>query len=232
MELELQGVEKVYHGADGVPVLRDVAFCLDRGESVAVVGPSGSGKSTLLNILGLLDTPTGGAVTVFGRDAAGLSLRERAALRASRIGFVFQLHHLLPQCTGLENVLLPIAADRGVRSGAGRGARSGVRRRREARIRELAAQVGLADRLHAHPAQLSGGERQRVAILRALVNEPAVVLADEPTGNLDGETERQVADLLYDLSRRDGVGLVVVTHSSEVAARADRVLHLREGRLT
>jgi len=227
VKLELQGVEKVYPGAQGVPVLRDVAFRLDRGESVAVVGPSGCGKSTLLNILGLLDPPTGGVVTVFGRDAAELSPRERAALRASRIGFVFQLHHLLPQCTGLENVLLPIAADRS----AGRGARRAIRRRRETRIRELAAQVGLADRLHAPPAELSGGERQRVAILRALVNEPAVVLADEPTGNLDGETERQVADLLYDLSRRDGVGLVVVTHSSEVAARADRVLHLREGRL-
>ena len=223
MVLELREVEKTFPAPLPVEVLRGVSLVLQPGETVAILGPSGCGKSTLLNILGLLARPTTGSVLVNGESTNDLPSARLAALRAGHLGFVFQLHHLLPQCTVRENVLLPLAADR--------EASREVRDRRAERGRMLLERVGLAERLDASPETLSGGERQRVALVRSLVNEPAAVLADEPTGNLDSRTARDVADLLFELSRSDEVTLVLVTHSAELAARAERVLSLREGRL-
>jgi lipoprotein-releasing system ATP-binding protein len=216
---ELVGVTKSYGSADGgVAVLRGVDFVVAPGESVAVVGPSGCGKSTLLNILGTLDRPTSGRVYLGGRDVSELGELERSRLRAREVGFVFQLHHLLPQLSVLENVLVPsLVAD-----GAGAA---------EERARRLLDRVGLSHRLDHRPGQLSGGEAQRVAVARALVNRPKLLLADEPTGSLDGKAAEGVADLLFELNREEGVALVLVTHAAGLAGRAGRVLELREGRL-
>jgi lipoprotein-releasing system ATP-binding protein len=216
---ELVGVTKSYGSADGgVPVLRGVDFAVVPGESVAVVGPSGCGKSTLLNILGTLDRPTSGRVILSGRDVSELGELERSRLRAREVGFVFQLHHLLPQLSVLENVLVPAL----VADGAGAAGE---------RARRLLDRVGLSHRLNHRPGQLSGGEAQRVAVARALVNRPKLLLADEPTGSLDGKAAEGVADLLFELNREEGVALVVVTHAAALAGRAGRVLELREGRL-
>ena len=199
-------------------VLREVSLTLAAGESAVVMGPSGSGKSTLLNILGTLEPPTGGRVTIDGCNPFDLPEAKLARFRNQRIGFVFQDHHLLGQCSALENVLLPTLASAGRPDAAGRA-------------RELLQRVGLADRLDHRPAELSGGERQRVAIARALINRPAVLLADEPTGNLDHKTADRIATLLAEVHRDQKVTLLVVTHNQELAARFTRKFDVVDGTL-
>ncbi len=221
--VELSGVTKEYDSpGGGVPqvVLRGVDLRVSAGESLAVVGPSGSGKSTLLNIVGTLDRPTSGAVRLAGRDLLALGDDELAGVRNREIGFVFQLHHLLGACTVEENVLVPTLP-------GGAADRDGAR----ARARDLLGRVGLGDRLDHRPGQLSGGERQRVAVVRALINRPRLLLADEPTGSLDRSASEALADLLAELNRSDGVTLVVVTHATALADRMGRRLHLRDGAL-
>ncbi|MFH1923789.1 MAG: ABC transporter ATP-binding protein [Planctomycetota bacterium] len=205
--------------AEPLVVLRGVSLELASGENVAIVGPSGSGKSTLLSVVGTLDTPTSGRVTLDGEDPAGLAEPALARFRSRNIGFVFQDHHLLPQCSVLENVLVPTIAAGPTRPETHR------------RAVELLDRVGLTDRLEHRPAELSGGERQRVALARALVNRPALVLADEPTGNLDRTTAERVGQLLLDLQQAEAMMLIVVTHSTRLAARMSRTLELDEGRL-
>ncbi|HMP02092.1 MAG TPA: ABC transporter ATP-binding protein [Gemmatales bacterium] len=207
------------HYPDGrVTALRDVSLRIERGEYVAIVGPSGSGKSTLLNLLGGLDRPTSGRLFFKGRElsARGADLD---AYRAHSLGFVFQSFCLLPTLTALENVQVPMFEGKA------------SARARRAKARTLLAEVGLALRLHHLPGQLSVGERQRVALARALANDPELVLADEPTGNLDTKKTREILDLFGRLRARFGMTLVIVTHSGEVARTADRVIHLRDGRL-
>jgi len=191
-------------------ILTDVSLSLDRGDAIAIMGPSGSGKSTLLYILGALDPPTAGTVTLEGQDPFTLGEREQAAFRNRRIGFVFQDHSLLPQCSVLENVLAPtlVAPPNEQRAGTD-----------EARAKDLLAQVGLTDRLEHRPGELSGGEKQRAAIARALIRDPLVLLCDEPTGNLDRASADSVATLLLDLHSRRKTILVVVTHSAALAER-------------
>ena len=200
-------------------VLREVELTVATGERIAVVGASGSGKTTLLQLLGGLDRPTAGDVMVAGQSMNALSNTERGLLRNRAIGFVYQFHHLLPEFTALENVAMPLLI---------RGTDPDVA---QEQARELLAEVGLAERLTHKPAQLSGGERQRAAVARALITRPAVVLADEPTGNLDGPTGERVFQLMLDLNRQFATSLVVVTHEPRLAARMDRVLVLKEGRL-
>jgi len=218
MLLELTSVRKSY-SSPPVEVLRDIHFQLADGEAVAIVGPSGSGKSTLLNILGALDRPTQGRVLFDGRDLAALTEPELAAIRNQQIGFVFQLHHLLPQCSVLENVLLPTLAAATPDPAA------------PERAAQLLERVGLQHRLEHRPGQLSGGECQRVAVARALINRPRLLLADEPTGALDHANAVSLGQLLIELNKEQGVALVVVTHSLELAARLPRRLELRDGAL-
>ncbi len=219
--LEGRGLYKTYIDGDRneLAVLEGVEIQVAPGEAIAIVGSSGAGKSTLLHLLGGLDRPTRGEVVLDGRSLAGLTDRELAALRNQRIGFVFQFHHLLQEFTALENVSMPLLI-------AGRG-------RREAadRARELLAAVGLSARLKHTPRELSGGEQQRVAVARALANDPAVVIADEPSGNLDAHTSEQLHDLFFKVRDEHGVALVLATHNRELADRADRILLLREGQL-
>jgi predicted ABC-type transport system involved in lysophospholipase L1 biosynthesis ATPase subunit len=220
--LKLTDVAKRYDAVgprEGTYVLSGINLDVAAGEALAVIGPSGSGKSTLLNIIGALDRPTRGAVLLEGRDLTALGDDELAGVRAARVGFVFQLHHLLPQCTALENVLVPTLALK---------ARPPAREVQE-RARDLLARVGLGERTGHRPGQLSGGECQRVAVVRALINRPRLLLADEPTGSLDHAAAAALADLLVGLNRQEGVTLVVVTHSSDVAARMGRTLELRDG---
>lgn len=213
------GLHRSYAGVAGpdIHVLRGVDLSVARAEAVAIVGASGSGKSTLLHLLGALDRPSAGSVEIGGTDTGKLRDEEAAALRNQKIGFVFQFHHLLREFTAAENVMMPALI-------AGRD-EHGARRSATALLR----QVGLEGRLDHKPAQLSGGEQQRVAVARALVNRPLVVLADEPTGNLDPRTSEGVQDALFALRSRHGVALVVVTHNRELASRAARVLRLGEG---
>jgi putative ABC transport system ATP-binding protein len=199
-----------------VHALRGVSFALRRGEYVAIVGTSGSGKSTLLNLLGALDRPTSGQVLFRGVDVRDLTDTELAELRNRRIGFVFQSFHLLPRLSAKDNVALPLVY------------RSTARRERNRRAEEAMAAVGLADRMHHKPTELSGGQQQRVAIARALVTEPDLILADEPTGNLDTATGAEILDFLDVLHRR-GSTVVVITHDRDVAARAQRTIELRDG---
>jgi lipoprotein-releasing system ATP-binding protein len=220
--LEGRGLRRVYTEEDGgeLTILDGVEIAVSRGEVVAVVGASGSGKSTLLQLLGCLDYPSAGSVHLDGRDVAGLNARELAALRNERIGFVFQFHHLLREFTALENVMLPLMI-----GGTGRKAA-------KERAFSLLEDVGVAARSTHRPTELSGGEQQRVAVARALANRPVVVLADEPSGNLDTHTAEQLHDLFFRLRDEHGVAMVVATHNHELADRADRVLQLREGRLS
>jgi lipoprotein-releasing system ATP-binding protein len=220
MTLIVENLSKAYPTRSGaLTVLRDISFTLEPGEALAIMGPSGSGKSTLLHILGTLDTPSAGRVTLDGVDPFRLRERELAAFRNRRIGFVFQDHHLLPQCNVLENVLIPTLV-------SGRPAAE-----MERRARQLLERVGLGQRLDHRPAELSGGERQRVALARALILQPLLVLADEPTGNLDTDSAAVVADLLEELHRQERNILIVVTHSAELARRFPRRADLRAARL-
>lgn len=221
--LSLSHVSKRYPSPDGaspVTVLNDVSLVLEAGESVAIVGPSGSGKSTLLNIIGTLDQPTSGQVTLQGRDLGGLNDLQLAEVRNHQVGFVFQAHFLLPQCTVFENVVLPVLAGN---TAAGTDAVE--------RAHRLLDRVGLSGRLGHRPGQLSGGECQRVAVVRALINQPALLLADEPTGSLDHTAAAQLAGLLLELNREEKVTLVLVTHARDLAARMGRVYELHDGRL-
>ncbi|MCZ6598223.1 MAG: ABC transporter ATP-binding protein [Planctomycetota bacterium] len=223
---ELAEVTKSFASIEGggeaaAVVLRSVDLVVAPGESVAIVGPSGSGKSTLLNILGALQRPTSGTVRVNGVDLAGLDSDGLAALRNRALGFVFQAHHLLPQLSALENVLVPTLVT----------GNKEARRRAVERARHLLADVGLGERMAHRPGQLSGGECQRVAVVRALINEPRLLLADEPTGSLDRAAADDLGDLLCELNRRESVALVVVTHSERLAARMGRELELRDGKL-
>ncbi len=226
MILIARNLTQTYPSAtDGPPVevLRGVDFSVEKGEVVAVLGPSGSGKTTLLGLLAGLDVPTAGSIEVDGVLQNGLSEDERAAFRAQKLGFVFQTFQLIPTLTALENVMVPlelVATARGLSASAP-----------ETRARELLERVGLGSRLDHHPAQLSGGEQQRVGLARAFANEPSLLFADEPTGNLDRETGHQVIDLLFELNREAGTTLVIVTHDLELAERAHRVIHISGGRI-
>jgi len=217
--LEADGVERVYRmGADvEVRALRGVTFRVDAGDYVAIVGTSGSGKSTLLNLIGALDRPDVGQVRYDGRDVRGMSDTELAELRNRRIGFVFQSFHLLSSMTALDNVAMPLVY------------RASSPKERRARARAALESVGLGDRMDHRPTELSGGQQQRVAIARALVTEPALLLADEPTGNLDTSTGEEIMALLERSQRERGMALVVITHEVEIASRARRRIELRDG---
>jgi lipoprotein-releasing system ATP-binding protein len=218
--LEVNALTKTYPDAGGgeIAVLSDIDLVLHRGASAAIVGPSGCGKTTLLNVIGTLDTPTAGSIAIAGRDVTSLTERQRAEVRARQIGFVFQEHHLLPQCSAIENALIPTLA-RGI-----------DRKGSEQRAAELLTRVGLSERLHHRPDALSGGQRQRVAIVRALINRPALLLVDEPTGALDGETADQIMNLLIELNAAEHTAMLMVTHAPPLADRLDRTLHLERGR--
>ena len=224
MLAELKGVTKIFGIETGraQAVLGGVDLTLDAGQTIAIVGSSGSGKSTLLNMLGTLDQPTSGEVILFGRSLKGLGEQELAALRAEQLGFIFQMHHLLPQLTALENVLLPTLVDQNAERRGGSLERA----------RALLQKVGLSQHEHKRPAQLSGGERQRVAVVRALINQPQLLLADEPTGSLDETNAAALVDLLVDLQKEMGLAIVMVTHDAKLAARMQRVGRLHLGRLS
>jgi ABC-type lipoprotein export system ATPase subunit len=222
--LKLDGVTKTYPGpagqAEGPTVLKDLSLEVQPGQTLSILGPSGSGKSTLLNLIGALDRPTEGSVVLDGEDLSDLSDRQLARVRNRKIGFVFQLHHLLPQCTLLENVLVPALAD--------------PQRDRDAaeqRARSLLDRVGLGERLTHRPGELSGGECQRVAVVRSLINEPVLLLADEPTGSLDRTAAENLTQLLEELNRDEGITLIVVTHARDLGERMQRVCELTEGTL-
>jgi putative ABC transport system ATP-binding protein len=217
--IELKNVHKVYPmGEVSVPALRGINLTIHPGEFVAIMGPSGSGKSTLMHLLGCLDLPSDGVVQLDGKDITKLDEDTLAQIRGKKVGFVFQTFNLIPTLTAQENVELPLFFQ-------------GVpREKRRARAAELLGKVGLDGRLHHKPAQLSGGERQRVAIARALANDPEIILADEPTGNLDSESGKAILELLAQL-HREGKTIILVTHNPEAAAYAQRIVRIRDGRL-
>ena len=218
--IRAEHLSKVYRmGKIEVPALRDVSLEIEEGEFLAIVGPSGSGKSTLLNMLGCLDKPTSGAVFIGGVNTASLSENELAEIRRKKIGFIFQQFNLIHSLTALENVALPMFFA-GVKSDA-----------RIKRAAELLAKVGLRERMHHKPSELSGGQQQRVAIARALSNNPAVIIGDEPTGNVDSETGDAIMGILEGLNRNEGRTIIVVTHDMEIAAHAPRVIRMKDGRL-
>ena len=224
MLVELKKIRKAFEIPDAdttMTVLEDISFRIDQGESMAVVGPSGSGKSTLLNIIGSLEKPTSGDVFFEGKNLADLRDSELSAIRNQEIGFVFQLHHLLPQCTVLENVLIP-TIPLGVKKNKNELMR---------RAKSLLEKVALKERMDFFPAVLSGGELQRVAVVRALINKPKLILADEPTGSLDKESSENLGRLLVDLNREEGVALITVTHSMELARLMGKVFNLLDGHL-
>ncbi|OGD11781.1 MAG: macrolide ABC transporter ATP-binding protein [Candidatus Aminicenantes bacterium RBG_13_62_12] len=217
--IRAEGLWKIYQlGKQEVSALRDVSFTIPRNEFVAIMGPSGSGKSTLLNLLGCLDTPTRGQYFLNGKTVSDLSENELADIRNREIGFVFQVFNLLPRATAFRNVELPLIY------------RGSPRSEREEKTRAALAMVEMTDRQNHRPAELSGGERQRVAIARALVNEPSLLLADEPTGNLDSRTGREILGLFHKL-HGGGNTIIVVTHDREVAERTQRIIHIRDGRV-
>jgi putative ABC transport system ATP-binding protein len=220
MSVKVEGVEKVYKlGEIPVQALKDVNLQLSEGEFVAIMGPSGSGKTTLLNLIGVLDKPTKGEIYIDGKNITKLKDRELTAIRRSTIGYVFQFYNLIPVLSAFENVELPMLI-----SGA-------PKKEREERAHYLLEMVGLAEREHHRPDELSGGEQQRVAIVRALANKPSVVLADEPTGDLDSKTGKEVMQALRDLSRNEGATVIVVTHDPMVANLANRIFEMRDGRI-
>jgi len=222
--LELINVSKSYQtpgNEDGVCVLKNITLQLTKGQSLVIVGPSGSGKSTLLNIIGALDRPSEGKVLFDGRDLAELNEVELAGLRNRQIGFVFQLHHLLPQCTVLENVLVPTLA----------GKTQFSKNEIQERATNLLDRVGLKDHMLHRPGQLSGGQQQRVAVVRALINRPKLLLADEPTGSLDKDAAENIAELLVELNRSEEVTLITVTHSLKLAELIGNVMELSDGQL-
>jgi lipoprotein-releasing system ATP-binding protein len=220
--LELINVSKSYDSPTDIRenVLTDIDLKVEKGKSLAIVGPSGSGKSTLLNLIGALDRPTSGSVIIDGIDLASQTDTQLAAIRNKRIGFVFQLHHLLGQCSVLENILLPTLADK-----------SSLATDCRQRAIDLLEQVDLKNRMHYRPSQLSGGQRQRVAVIRALINKPDLLLADEPTGSLDRNNSQNIAELLININRTQNVTLIVVTHSTQLAEYMDEMLMLTNGKL-
>lgn len=218
--ISIRGLERRYvTGAGVLPVLKGVDLDIHPGEIVGLIGPSGSGKSSLLHAAGLLEHPDAGRISVLGRDCSDLPDRQRTRVRLATVGFVYQFHHLLPEFSALDNVALPQMI-------AGKS-----RREAQDRARSLLTDLGLADRVEHQPAQMSGGEQQRVAVARALANSPRLLLADEPTGNLDPTTSAGVFENLYGLARRTGVAALVATHNLELARHMDRVLTLRDGHL-
>lgn len=218
--IELRDIQKTYHlGEIDVPVLKGVSFSVAHGELVALMGASGSGKSTLMNIIGCLDRPTAGRYVLDGDDVSRLSSDRRALIRNRKIGFVFQSFNLLARTSALENVVMPLTYT--VEDISDKEARR--------RAVELLTRVGLGDRLDHEPSQLSGGQQQRVAIARALINHPPVLLADEPTGNLDSRTSQEVLEMFRQLNREEGITIVLVTHDPEVARHAERVILIRDG---
>ena len=218
--ISLQGIKKIYHlGDNTVHALRGVSLDIEEGEFVAITGPSGSGKSTMMHILGCLDSPTEGSYLLNSKNVSNLPRQELADIRNRQIGFVFQGFNLLPRTTAVENVELPLLYTRPVMSNAERTKRA---------VEALTA-MGLADRLDHHPSQLSGGQQQRVAIARALVNKPSLILADEPTGNLDSKTSIEVMRLLQELREKQGITIVLITHEPEIAAYGTRIISVRDG---
>lgn len=219
--IELRDIQKIYRrGEDEVHALAGVSLDIDRGEFVSLIGTSGSGKSTLMNTLGCLDRPTSGSYRLSGLEVTQMSANERAELRNAQIGFVFQNFNLLNRTSALENVELPLLYTRGV-----------SRQERRERAIHLLKQVGLAERMDHHPGQLSGGQQQRVAIARALVNRPSILMADEPTGNLDSRTSAEIMQLFQRLNEEQGITVILVTHDQEVAANARRAVTLRDGKV-
>jgi lipoprotein-releasing system ATP-binding protein len=216
--VETQGLYKTYGGRIAVPVLHNIDLQIQAGTFVALVGQSGSGKSTLLHLLGALDVPTAGRVLINGRDLATLHEDALARLRSEAIGFVFQFHHLLPEFTCLENALMPLIIWHGIETPAQR-----------ARVVHLLQRVGLGNHLHKRPDEMSGGQNQRCAIVRALANEPKIVLADEPTGNLDSRSGAEVFALMREMNRESGVAFVMATHDERLAQAADRILLIEDG---
>lgn len=218
--IELEGITKTYTiGTEKVAVLKDIHLTVEDGEFLAIMGPSGSGKSTLMNIIGFLDRPTAGTYSLNGREIKNLSDQELARIRNETIGFVFQQFHLLPRFTALKNVELPLIY-------------AGVKKHeRLTRAREALEKVGLAERIDFLPNRLSGGQKQRVAIARAIVNNPQIILADEPTGALDSKTSAQIMELFTKLNKEEGTTIVVVTHERGVAAYADRIVFVRDGQI-
>ncbi|MBI4148902.1 ABC transporter ATP-binding protein [Candidatus Woesearchaeota archaeon] len=218
--IKLEDVWKVYHmGRVEVQALRGLSLVIRKGEFVAIMGPSGSGKSTSVNMVGCLDVPSRGRILLDGKDISHLSESALAQIRGKKIGFIFQQFNLIGTLTALENVMLPMAFQDTSLS------------ERKQRAMELLALVGLGDRMHHKPSELSGGQQQRVAIARALANEPEVILADEPTGNLDSQTGKMVMDFLRKLHKEQGTTIIMVTHDAYVARHADRIEHLRDGRI-
>jgi ABC-type lipoprotein export system ATPase subunit len=218
--IETRQLCKTYYGKVAVPVLYNIDLCIRAGEFVAIIGQSGSGKSTLLNILGALDVPTSGTVLINGVDIAILDDDALADLRSEVLGFIFQFHHLFDEYTCLENTLLPLLIHNGSVSNAD-----------YARVLRLLERVGLGHRLQNHPDEMSGGENQRCAIVRALANQPKIVLADEPTGNLDSHSSREVFALMRDMNHEIGVAFVMVTHDDRLAQAADRILLIEDGHM-
>jgi ABC-type lipoprotein export system ATPase subunit len=220
--IELRNIHKIYRlGEVDLPVLKGISLRVARGELVALMGASGSGKSTLMHVLGCLDHPSAGEYWLEGREISDLPAKERARVRKQTIGFVFQSFNLLARTSGLENVMMPLTY--------------AVERLTETQMRQRAAEllerVGLGDRMHHLPSQLSGGQQQRVAIARALVNNPRILLADEPTGNLDSRTSEEILRMFQDLNRRESLTIILVTHDPEVARHARRIIHIKDGQI-
>jgi ABC-type lipoprotein export system ATPase subunit len=222
--LELKNISKIYQspsGSETRTVLDDLSFEVNSGESIAILGPSGSGKSTLLNIIGSLDKPTTGQVILDGENLSDLDQNNLAKIRNKKIGFIFQLHHLLPQCSVLENVLIPTLAN----------SNKNDKINYEERALELLKRVNLEGHSDHRPAQLSGGEQQRVAVIRAMIHQPPILLADEPTGSLDQVSAEKLAQILMSLNKDENVTLIVVTHSTKLAGHMGRIYNLNEGKL-